>query len=48
MPPLSLKDAAVGIRQAVEQNKAQGLACPFLDMVGAGISYPSVPLASTI
>jgi hypothetical protein len=45
---LSLKTAAIEIRQAREQGTRQKLPSPFFFMVGAGISCPPLPLAASI
>ena len=48
MRRISLKEAAVEIRQAVDQGASQKLGSPFFFMVGAGISSPPIPLASGV
>lgn len=48
MPLLDLNSAIVEIYQAVGQNRRQGIRSPFFFMVGAGISYPQIPLAAQI
>lgn len=48
MPLLDLNSAIVEIHQAVDQNRRRNLRSPFFFMVGAGISYPQIPLAAQI
>jgi len=48
MPLLDLRSATGEIHQAIDQKRRRGLPSPFFFMVGAGISYPPVPLAAQI
>ena len=45
---ISLDDAASEIRQACEDAKNEGVPSPFFFIVGAGISYPPIPLAGKV